>query len=206
MVPPARLHRRPGWCGRAPGSATSRRATGRSHAWRSAVQADHVLELGSERRIGGQLVASHPMRRQAGRLPDLMDLGRLHAARPRHRAHGPLRRLARRPLLQGAPDHLDDLASAARLPLRRSVAQQPVDALLDITLLPAPHRRLAQALRRMISAVSTRSSLSSTTRARQRAFAPSPISDDHCQPHTIRRTHDKPNPRIRRLPDLPPRS
>ena len=58
------------------------------------VQADHVLDLGGERRIGGQLEASHPMRRQAGRLPDLMGLGRRHAARPRHRAHGPMRRLA----------------------------------------------------------------------------------------------------------------
>ena len=46
-------------------------------------------------------------------LPDLMGLGRRHAARPRHRAPGPPSR-ARRGLLEGAPDHLGDLGLRQR--------------------------------------------------------------------------------------------
>jgi hypothetical protein len=64
------------------------------------VEADHVLDLDGERRIGAQREAPQPVRRQTGRLSDLMHFGRRHAACPGHRLQGPMRRLARRRLLQ----------------------------------------------------------------------------------------------------------
>ena len=125
--------------------ATSRRARGRWLARRVDVQADDVPKLRGERRVGRQLEAPHPMRRQA-RLPDPLHFGRGDAARLGHRAHRPVRGLAGRRLVQGPADHPADLGRAQGRDPRRPgpIAQQPVDAGREIALLPPPDRRLGQ--------------------------------------------------------------
>jgi hypothetical protein len=51
------------------------------------LQADHVFELLGESRVGRQLEAAHPMRRQARLLPDLVHLGQRDAAGLGHGAY-----------------------------------------------------------------------------------------------------------------------
>jgi hypothetical protein len=123
-------------------------------------------------RIGGQLEAPNAMRCQAGRLPDLIGLGRLHAAHFRHGAHRPMGRFVRQWLVQSPLNHLGDLPLGQRGNARRPglVAQQSLDARLEVALLPRHTDGLLRPVRRMIPAVPTRSAVSSTISARQACF------------------------------------
>ena len=192
----------PAGCGRAPGPATSRRARGR---WRGAAgrgTGRRRPELLGEGRVGRQLEAAHPMRRQARLLPDLVHLGRRNAARLGHRAHRPVRRLAGRRLVQGPAARLGHLGRAQRRDPRRPgpIAQQPVDAGREIALLPAPDRRLGQTR----PAHDLRGA--NPSRRQQHHLSPPDmllravsISDDRrCQTRAIRRT-----PRTSQIPSHP---
>ena len=108
------------------------------------VEPDDVAHLRRELRIVGELEGPDPMRLQPVRAPDALDVGKAHARRLRHRAAGPVGRLARRfaegqgndPLGHFRPEGLDP-----RWP--GLVAQKAIDALRAEPFLPAPHRRLA---------------------------------------------------------------
>jgi hypothetical protein len=71
------------------------------------VEADHVVQLGNERRVGGQLEGPPAVRRQAVLLPDLLHRGDGEARGGGHGARRPVGRLVRR-LALGQTDHRGD--------------------------------------------------------------------------------------------------
>jgi len=117
------------------------RVGGRVH-----VEADDVLDLLGEGGVVRALEGPHPVRLQAMRLPDPLHGAQREADHRRHRAAGPVRGLARR-LRAGDREHLGDVLGRRRRLARRTslVAQQPLDALFGVALLPAPHRGPARA-------------------------------------------------------------
>ena len=106
------------------------------------VEADHVLDFLRERRVVGDLEAVHQMRLEAVRAPDILDAGVADADRARHRAHAPMGRVRRRLAHRlGQHQRLDGGAQRRRPRRPALVAQQAIDPGLQVTRLPAPHRR-----------------------------------------------------------------
>ena len=131
---------------RAPGSALliDRQDDGVSR--RVHVEADDILDLLGEGRVVRALEGAQAMRLQMMRVPDALDGAQRDADRRGDGASGPMRHLARR---LGAGEG-EDLGNGAGRVRRRAgrprlVAQEPIDALLAETLLPAPHGRPADA-------------------------------------------------------------
>ena len=160
----------PAGCGRAPGSGISHRP--RAPGWRRRidVQADDVLELGGERGIVRPLEAADAVRLQVVRRPDpLHRAQRCPLPRPwRGRSSGSPRRAASaRSARPPAGPWLAPAAACRAGGSRRAAGRRrrPREALL-----PAPHRRPADAGRRMISAVPQPSAVDSMIRARQTCF------------------------------------
>ena len=103
------------------------------------IEPDDIAELGGEGRVLGQLEATHPMRLEPVRGPDPLHRAQGDAGRRRHRAAGPVGRLAGR-VGQGELHHPVDQWRRQRRQARlaRVVAQQAVDARLHEPPLPAP--------------------------------------------------------------------
>jgi hypothetical protein len=158
------------------------------------VEPDHVLDLGGEGRILRQFELAPTVRHEAGLAPNGVHLGPRHAGRLGHRPHRPMRATVRRRLFLRAADDFGDLG---RIQLRdarrpRLVAQEPIDARLDIALLPTPDRRLAEPrppldLRRADPIAGQQHHL----RPPHVLLRAVPVGDDRCQTRTIRRTHEK---------------
>jgi hypothetical protein len=106
------------------------------------VQPDPVLNPFSKLGIAGQLEGAHPMRLEAVGAPNALHAANADAAGRRHGVAAPVRRLAGRLVTRHLDHALDHVrrqggdAGRARL-----VTQQPVDALLLDTALPAVHGR-----------------------------------------------------------------
>ena len=107
------------------------------------IEADHVAQLGRERRVGGQLEAPYSVRLEAVRRPDALHRAQRYAARRRHRPAGPVRRRAGR-IAERQRDHpIDHGRRQGRQPgLAGLVAQQAGHAFAHEPLLPAPHAGL----------------------------------------------------------------
>ena len=104
FVPPCRASAagRAG-CDRAPGFGFFRRSTARRRAPAGPVQADDVLDLRGERRIGGPLEGADAVRLQAVGLPDALHRAQGDADHPGDGAAGPVRRFAVVPRRQRQP-------------------------------------------------------------------------------------------------------
>src|SRR5271163_2268706 len=110
------------------------------------IEADDVGQLGGEARIARALEGAYAMRLQLARSPDALRRAQRHAHRFGHCAAGPMGRLVRRVQYRSAPP------VAPRFPpelalcrLAGLVAQQTLSPCLGKALLPAPHRRSADA-------------------------------------------------------------
>jgi len=113
------------------------RILGRGH-----IEADDVDELVRERRIPGALEGPDTLRCQLPRLPDPLDRAQADVHGFGHGASGPVGGLGGRRLTGLLDDLRDDLGRGRRCAgLAGLVAQEPVDALLGIALLPAPDSR-----------------------------------------------------------------
>lgn len=108
------------------------------------VKTDDVIELGREVGIGRTFEGPDTVRLQLVGSPDTLDGSQRQAHGLRHGAAGPVGDRARR-LPQGALDHSMDLGLRYRRNARRAglVPQQSIEALLGVTLLPAPDHRPA---------------------------------------------------------------
>jgi len=106
------------------------------------VKPDHGMKLVREGGVVRELEAPPAMRREAMRLPDLLDGGHRQPGRLGHGARRPVRGLVRRRKRQ--VDHFAGPVIGNRRDARRArpVPQQAVHALMHEALLPAPHRAL----------------------------------------------------------------
>ena len=112
------------------------------------IEPDDVMQLLGEGRIGGQLEAPPAMRREAMGLPDVLDRRDRQAGGLGHGARRPVRRLVRRRRKRQAHDLLDPRRRDRRLAGRaRLVPQEPLDAGVHESLLPAPDAGLRLARR-----------------------------------------------------------
>ena len=135
------------------------------------VQADHVAQLGRERRIGGQLEAPYPVRLETVRRPDPLHRAQRYAADRRHGAAGPMGRLA-----GGSPS----VSATTRSTATGGKGGRPGLRVLSRTSPATPSRmnrscqRQTQGLdtlaRRMISAVPQPAAVARMIRARQTCF------------------------------------
>ncbi len=155
------------------------------------IEADHVAQLGRERRIGGQLEAPHPVRLEAVRRPDPLHRAQRYAAGCRHRAAGPMGRRGGR-IAQRQRDHtLNPLRWQGRHPgLAGLVAHQPGHAFAHEPLLPAPdaglgHLGAAHDLRR----AAARRRRQDDPRPPDMLLRAVPIRHDPLQPATVRSAH-----------------
>ena len=158
------------------------------------IEPDHVLDLLGEGGIVRELKLAPAMRHETGLAPDDVDLGPRHAGRRRHGPHRPVRATVGRCFLLRPADHLRHLrVRELRDPRRpRLVAQQTVHAFVDVTLLPAPDRDLAEPgpphdLGCADPIASEQHNLG-TPGVLLRAVT---VGDDRCQSRTIRRRHKK---------------
>ena len=155
------------------------------------IEADHVAQLGRERRVGGQLEAPHPMRLEAVRRPDPLHRAQADTARRRHRAAGPMGRLAGR-IAERQRDHpVDHRRRQGRQPgLAGLVAHQAGHAFAHEPLLPAPdaglgHLGSAHDLRR----AAARRRRQDDPRPPDVLLRAVPIRHDPLQPVTVRSAH-----------------
>lgn len=113
------------------------------------IEPDDVVQLLGEGRIVGKLEAPPPVRREAMRLPDVLDRRDREPHRPGHGLPRPVRRLVRRRRERQPHDLGDPVVRNRRLAGRAGlVAQEPVHARLHEPLLPAPDASLRLARRR----------------------------------------------------------
>jgi hypothetical protein len=108
------------------------------------VEPDDVADLGGEGWIVGEFEGADAVRCQSVCAPDALHRGQADPGGFGHRPAGPVGSLTRRlgqRQRHHARRHLRPQRRDAGRP--RLVAQQPRDALLHESLLPAPHRRLA---------------------------------------------------------------
>ena len=107
------------------------------------VEPDHVLELGDELRVGGQLELPHPVRLETVGAPDALHRADRDADRLRHHGRGPVGRLGGRISQRQGDDPLCHRGPERRNPRgSRLVAQQAFEAFLGEAFLPAPHAGL----------------------------------------------------------------
>jgi len=173
------------------------------------VEPDDIGHFLLEPRVVRYLEAAHKVRLQAGLGPDAPHARRADAHLGRHRSPAPVCRVRRR-LVRGLREHFEpDLPRQGFLATRaRLVAQEPVDALRDVTLLPAPHARLRFACqphdRVGTVALSRRKN---DPRAPDRLARAVAIRDDRLEPGPVRRPHanaDVVSPHARALTHLRP--
>jgi hypothetical protein len=155
------------------------------------IEADHVAQLGGERRIGGQLEAPHPVRLEAMRRPDPLHRAQRYAAGRRHRPAGPMGRLAGRIAKRQRDDTLNQLRRQGRQSgLAGPVAHQAGRAFAHEPLLPAPdaglgHLGPAHDLRR----AAARSGRQDDTRPPDVLLRAVAICHDPLQPVAVRSAH-----------------
>ena len=151
----------------------------------------------------------HEMRLEAGLGPDALHAGVADPHLGRHRAHAPMRGCGRR-LARRLGQHLALDCRRQRLLARRPrlVAQKPVDAFLDVALLPAPHARL-----RLAGALHDRVGAEPVGRRQHDPGAPDDLAravairNDRFKPRPVRRAHveaDVVSSHDRTLTDLRP--
>ena len=103
------------------------------------VEANDVLDLVDELRIGGALERAQAVGLQSMRFPQTLNGAQAHAHGFGHGAAGPVRDLSRRFGAGQLQDPSDDLQGQRRpTGLARLVAQQAVDAFVGIARLPTP--------------------------------------------------------------------
>ena len=112
--------------------------------WRMHVEADNVLDLFGEGRVGGTLEGAQAVRLEAVLFPDALDRAQRQADRLGHRPAGPMGGFARR-FGAGQGQHPGHGGGGDRRFARRPalVAQQTLHPGLGVAALPAPHRRAA---------------------------------------------------------------
>lgn len=100
------------------------------------VEANHIAHLGNEVRIGGELEGLQPVRLQAEGAPNPLHRRNRQAARSRHAARTPVRRI-RRYAFERAHDHRLDagVLDRPRRPAPGRIAQS-IHAMLDKTSAP----------------------------------------------------------------------
>ena len=155
------------------------------------VEADHVAQLGRERRIGRQLEAPHPVRLEAVRRPDALHRAQRYAAGRRHRAPGPMRRLAAR-IAECQRDHpIDHGRRQGRQPgLAGPVAHQPGHAFAHEPLLPAPDAGLGHlGPAHDLGRAAARRRRQDDPRPPDVLLRAVPIRHDPLQPATVRSAH-----------------
>ena len=177
--------------------------------WRVHVEPDDVGHFLLELRVVRDLEPLDEMRLEASLGPDAPHARRADAHRCRHRSPAPVRRVGRR-LTRRLRKHLElDLLRQGLLAAgTRLVAKKPVDAILDVTLLPAPHARLrlARAPHDLIGAVAI-GCREHDPRAPRRLARAVAIRNDRLELRPTRQAHvnaDVVSPHGRTLTDLRP--
>ena len=111
---------------------------------RAEVQAHDVAHFGNEVRVTAELEALQAVRLQVVLLPDAVHRRRADPLGLGHRAHAPLRSVARRGPKRGLHDRLDLARADPRLaPRAGGVLEQPRHSSLGVPLTPQQHRRPA---------------------------------------------------------------
>ncbi len=157
------------------------------------IEADDIGDLLLELRVVGDLERLDEMRLEAGLGPDAPHAGRADPHLGRHGSPAPVRRVRGR-LVGRLGQHLVLDRGRQRLLARRPrlVAQQALDALVDVALLPAPHARLrfARAPHDLVGAAPIRrrqNDLGAPHHLRRRVA----VSDQSRQPSAAGRAHIK---------------